>query len=109
MSGTSMDGIDVAVLETDGETITRFGPTATHFYQESESKLLRDAIEASRALEDRDSRPGIVAEAERMVTTLHAGAVQVFLAANRIDGKSIDAVGFHGQTCLLYTSPSPRD
>jgi anhydro-N-acetylmuramic acid kinase len=100
MSGTSMDGIDVAVLETDGETITRFGPTATHFYQESESKLLRDAIEASRALEDRDSRPGIVAEAERMVTTLHAGAVQVFLAANRIDGKSIDAVGFHGQTLL---------
>ena len=50
MSGTSMDGIDVAALETDGETMTRFGPSATHFYQESESKLLRDAVEAARTL-----------------------------------------------------------
>src|SRR4051812_15916373 len=100
MSGTSMDGIDVAALEGDGETITRFGPTATHLYRDSESKLLRDAVEAARTLEDRNSRPGIIAEAERMVTALHAGAVRVFLDANRIDRKSIDAVGFHGQTLL---------
>ena len=53
-----MDGIDVAALETDGETITRFGPSATHFYQESESKLLRDAVEAARTLEDRDQPAG---------------------------------------------------
>ena len=95
-----MDGIDVAALETDGETIARFGPSATHSYQESESKLLRDAIEAARALEDRTSRPGLVGEAERMVTALHAGAIKAFLAANDIDGKNIDAVGFHGQTLL---------
>ncbi len=100
MSGTSMDGIDVAALETDGEIIARFGPSATHFYKDSESKLLRDAIEAARTLDDRDSRPGLVAEAERMVTVLHAGAVKVFLDANRIDGKTIDVVGFHGQTLL---------
>jgi len=100
MSGTSLDGIDVAAMETDGEVVTRFGPSATHFYQESESKLLRDAIEAARMLEDRDSRPGLIAQAERMVTTLHAGAVRVFLDANRIDRKTIDVVGFHGQTLL---------
>jgi anhydro-N-acetylmuramic acid kinase len=100
MSGTSMDGIDVALLETDGEVVTRFGPSATHFYQESESRLLRDAIEAARALDDRNSRPGLIADAERMVTTLHAGAVQVFLAANQIDRNTIDVVGFHGQTLL---------
>ena len=51
-------------------------------------------------MEDRDSRPGVIAEAERMVTMLHAGAVQVFLDANAIDRKSIDVVGFHGQTLL---------
>ncbi|HKY86993.1 MAG TPA: anhydro-N-acetylmuramic acid kinase, partial [Pseudorhodoplanes sp.] len=71
-----------------------------HFYREAESKLLRDAVEAARTLENRDSRPGVIAEAERMVTILHAGAVQVFLDANGIDRKSIDAVGFHGQTLL---------
>jgi anhydro-N-acetylmuramic acid kinase len=100
MSGTSMDGIDVAALDTDGETITRFGRSATHFYRESESKLLRAAVEAARMLENRDSRPGVIAEAERMVTILHAGAVQVFLDANGIDRKSIDVIGFHGQTLL---------
>jgi anhydro-N-acetylmuramic acid kinase len=100
MSGTSMDGIDVAMIETDGETVSRFGPSAIHVYQDAESKLLRDAIEVARPLEDRNSRPGIVAEAERMVTTLHAGAVKAFLDANGIDGKTIDVVGFHGQTLL---------
>lgn len=100
MSGTSMDGIDVAMLETDGEAVVRFGSSATHFYQDSESKLLRDAIEAARMLDDRNSRPRIVAEAERMVTMLHARAVQGFLDANGIDRRTIDLVGFHGQTLL---------
>jgi len=95
-----MDGIDVALLETDGERVGHFGPSATHVYRDSESRLLRDAIEAARALEDRDSRPGIVAEAERVVTTLHAAAVRDFLDANRIDPRSVDVVGFHGQTLL---------
>ncbi len=31
-----MDGIDVAALETDGETISRFGPTALHAYTRDE-------------------------------------------------------------------------
>lgn len=95
-----MDGIDVAALETDGDVITRFGPSATRSYQEAESKLLRDAVEAARTLDDRNSRPGIIAEAERMMTALHAGAVKAFLDANHIDSKSIDVVGFHGQTLL---------
>ncbi len=95
-----MDGIDVAELETDGEIVSRFGPSATHFYPEAEARLLRDAVEAARTLEDRHGRPGVIAEAERMVTTLHAGAVQAFLDTNRIDRRSIDVAGFHGQTLL---------
>jgi anhydro-N-acetylmuramic acid kinase len=100
MSGTSMDGIDVAALDTDGDVITRFGPSATRSYREAESKLLRDAVEAARTLEERTSRPGIIAQAERMTTALHANAVKLFLDANHIDSKSIDVVGFHGQTLL---------
>jgi anhydro-N-acetylmuramic acid kinase len=100
MSGTSMDGIDVALLETDGETISRFGPSATHLYQDGETSLLREAVEAARSLTDRNARPGVIADAERVVTALHAGAVKTFLDVNGIDPKSIDMVGFHGQTLL---------
>jgi anhydro-N-acetylmuramic acid kinase len=100
MSGTSMDGIDVAALETDGETISRFGPSALHPYREDEVALLRRALEEARSLSHRDARPGVIGEAERMITANHAGAVRVFLDANGIDPSSIDVIGFHGQTVL---------
>ena len=100
MSGTSMDGIDIAALETDGETISWFGPAALHPYREDEIAILRRAVEEARVLTDRDARPGAVAEAERLVTRLHAGAVRGFLDANGIDPASVDVIGFHGQTVL---------
>lgn len=95
-----MDGIDIAVIETDGETVSRFGPSAIHFYREDEEQLLRRAVEAARTLTDRTARPGVIGEAEAMTTALHAGAVRVFLDANRIDPATIDVIGFHGQTVL---------
>jgi anhydro-N-acetylmuramic acid kinase len=100
MSGTSMDGIDVAALETDGETISRFGPTALHAYREDEVALLRQALDEARGLTHRCARPGAVGEAERMITALHAAAVRTFLDVNGIDPASVDAIGFHGQTVL---------
>src|SRR5262245_8776189 len=100
MSGTSMDGIDVAVIETDGETVSRFGPSAIHFYDESDEKLLRAAMEAAPAMRARDERLGVIGEAEKAVTTLHASAVNTFLQMNGIDRGTIDVVGFHGQTIL---------
>jgi anhydro-N-acetylmuramic acid kinase len=100
MSGTSMDGIDVAVLETDGESHLRFGPAALHPYRDEEEALLRMAMEAAHTLTDRTERPGVIAEAERMLTVLHGGAVQAFLQSNGIDPRTIDVVGFHGQTVL---------
>ena len=100
MSGTSMDGIDVAVIESDGETVTRFGPSALHFYRQHEVAVLRRAMEAAPALRMRTERPGVIAEAEQMSTVLHASAVKTFLSANRIDRNSVDVVGYHGQTVL---------
>jgi len=100
MSGTSMDGIDVAAIETDGTAIGSFGPSVLHFYQEHEVALLRRAMEAAVGLRARDARPPLLAEAEAMSTALHASAVNTFLVANQIDRASIDVVGFHGQTVL---------
>jgi anhydro-N-acetylmuramic acid kinase len=100
MSGTSMDGIDAAMIETDGETVDRFGPSALHVYQENEVAILRRAMEAAPALRVRTERPPDIAEAEKLTTELHARAVQTFLTINGIDRASVDVVGFHGQTIL---------
>jgi anhydro-N-acetylmuramic acid kinase len=100
MSGTSMDGIDVALIETDGETITRFGPSAIHFYSEHEEASIRAAMEAAPALRTRTERSAAIAKAEEIITALHASAVNAFLDTNRIDRAGIDVVGFHGQTVL---------
>jgi anhydro-N-acetylmuramic acid kinase len=100
MSGTSLDGIDLAVIETDGETVTGFGPSATHPYGAGEQDLLRRALADAAGLVDRTARPGMLAAAERMVTDRHGAAVADFLAAHRIDRSAIDVVGFHGQTVL---------
>jgi anhydro-N-acetylmuramic acid kinase len=100
MSGTSMDGVDVALIETDGETVERLGPSGCRPYGDAERALLRRALDDATALSDREARPGALGEAERMVTTAHAEAVEAFLRENGIDAATVDGVGFHGQTVL---------
>lgn len=100
MSGTSLDGVDVALIETDGDRITGFGPAGYRPYSEDERDLLRRALQAGAALTDRKARPGVLAEAEAFVTDVHAEAVEDFLETEGIDRASIAAVGFHGQTVL---------
>jgi anhydro-N-acetylmuramic acid kinase len=100
MSGTSMDGIDVALIETDGEEVSRLGPSATHFYQDHEQAAIRRAMEAAPTMRTRDERGGVIAQAEKIITALHARAIDAFLTANDIDRSTIDVVGFHGQTIL---------
>ncbi len=100
MSGTSLDGIDVALIETDGETISRFGPTGYFAYGGSERDVLRAALREALSLKNRDERPGILAAAEAVITRSHQKAVQEFLKGNGLSPSGIDAVGFHGQTVL---------
>lgn len=100
MSGTSLDGVDVAWLRTDGEQIESFGPTGYRPYSEEERALLRKALDAAPQIVQRDERPTEVAVAENLVTRAHAEAVKSFLATNRIDRATVDIVGFHGQTVL---------
>jgi anhydro-N-acetylmuramic acid kinase len=98
MSGTSLDGVDVALVETDGERIAAFGPARTYPYAEADRVVFRRATVAARGLKHRAERPGALAEAELLVTLRHAEAVEKFLGEEKIAAGSIDLVGFHGQT-----------
>jgi anhydro-N-acetylmuramic acid kinase len=100
MSGTSMDGVDVALLDTDGEAISAFGPTGYRAYTEDERALLREALKEGATLADRTSRTPLMAKAEDLITRAHAEAVELFLEKNGLTRADIGVVGFHGQTVL---------
>ena len=100
MSGTSLDGVDVAMIETDGKQVRAFGPSGYRPYSDIERRLLLQALTEAVHLREREARPGILSEAERVVTLAHAEAVASFTAQNRITCQDIDIVGFHGQTVL---------
>src|SRR6202790_280716 len=100
MSGTSLDGVDVALIETDGKRVKAFGPSGYRPYTDHERSLLRQALSEAVNLPQRDARPGILREAERAVTLAHAEAVATFTAQHHITRENIDIVGFHGQTVL---------
>jgi anhydro-N-acetylmuramic acid kinase len=100
MSGTSYDGVDVALIETDGEEIGRLGPTGYRPYSDQERDLVRRAIAAATHLGNRTERPKILTQVEELVTDMHAEAVEAFLAANAMAPSAVGVVGFHGQTVL---------
>src|ERR1700761_7091324 len=100
MSGTSLDGVDVAMIETDGKRVKTFGPSSYRPYTDAERRLLLQALTEAVHLQEREARPGILMEAERVVTMAHADAVASFKAQNRIACEDVDIVGFHGQTVL---------
>ncbi len=100
MSGTSLDGVDVALIETDGERVALFGPTGYRPYEDAERDLLRQALAEGAALTARGQKPGILAEADAFVTRVHAEVVEQFLETNGVRRSDVAVVGFHGQTVL---------
>ena len=100
MSGTSQDGVDVALIETDGDIITRFGGTAYRSYSTPERALIRSATAVALNITERTARPEIVAAAEAAVNDAHVEAVTTFLAANSVRPREVAVIGFHGQTVL---------
>lgn len=100
MSGTSLDGVDAAVLETDGENIVRPGPSLAVPYTPEERAVLRRALEAAKDWAAGEPMPEDVAEAERLLTLAHVQAVRKLLDQAGFKPGDVDLIGFHGQTVL---------
>lgn len=100
MSGTSMDGIDVALLKTDGLKKVERGAMAFFSYDVSTQNLIKQALDDAKALTQRDQRPGCLKKAEDTITRLHSEAVKEFLSSQNLNASDIDLIGFHGQTVL---------
>ena len=93
MSGTSLDGIDVALIRTDGERVLESGPSETYAYDDAFRERLR------RHLGGKGSASAIAAT-ETELTERHARAVQKLLRDSGIHASHVGIVGFHGQTIL---------
>lgn len=105
MSGTSLDGVDAALVETDGERVARLGPALTLPYAPALRRDLRRLLDLAPGLSADDP---FLRACERRLTEAHAEAVRRVLArAPRGEARwpAADLVGFHGQTILHR----PRD
>jgi anhydro-N-acetylmuramic acid kinase len=88
MSGTSLDGIDVAFIESDGKSEVATGPWLTMPYDHALREALRGTLGGK----------GPVADVERALTEAHAAAVKRLLERHAIEG--VELIGFHGHTIL---------
>jgi anhydro-N-acetylmuramic acid kinase len=91
MSGTSVDGVDVALIETDGEQVRSFGSVLTVPYADDVRRQIRAAFGAEQPSE-------ATVAAEQAVTEAHVEAVRRWSRESGVALATLDVVGFHGQT-----------
>ncbi|WP_420146374.1 anhydro-N-acetylmuramic acid kinase [Sphingobium sp.] len=97
MSGTSRDGIDAALIETDGEGQSR--AVAFHAMPYDDGFRVRLAETCSRAMAM--ERPGfepLIASVEGELTELHVQAVADLLGRSGYVAQDVGVIGFHGHT-----------
>jgi anhydro-N-acetylmuramic acid kinase len=100
MTGTSLDAVDMAVLETDGEAIQAFGPAGERKLSDVTRDLMLAATEAALRWPRRAPRPAIFAEAAQAGAEEHFAAAEEFLATHGLAWSDIELIGMHGQTVL---------
>jgi anhydro-N-acetylmuramic acid kinase len=100
MSGTSLDGVDAAVLRTDGVEILEHGPSLFLPYDATLRRRARDLLDRAAGLTPDD--PEVLA-VEALLTRRHVEAVRAMRAQH---DAPVDLVGFHGQT--IYHAPQQR-
>ena len=99
MSGTSLDGIDLALIESDGFEYIKLIGSDYFEYQNNFRQNLRDLIFQNPTLEG-------IKKIENEITILHANLVNNFLKKNNLKASDIDLIGFHGQT--IFHQPANK-
>ncbi len=90
MSGTSLDGIDAALIRTDGHKIKEFGASLTMPLDHLLTKAIRQAM----------SGEGDIPDLENEITLRHSDAVSELLKQAQMKPKDVHIIGFHGQTIM---------
>lgn len=101
MSGTSGDGVDASIIQSNGET--KYDVIKEKYY-EYDSTIYNDIHEIKEKIQDATSLKTFkkeLKELERKITLFHAKVVKEIE-----NGSDIDIVGFHGQT--IYHSPQEK-
>lgn len=88
MSGTSMDGIDAALIKSDGQRVTETGATLSYSYSPEQRALLEGVMGEGKDVQD----------AEVQMTRWHYDAVKALLEKANLVPNDVELIGFHGQT-----------
>src|SRR5207244_12847972 len=90
----------MAILETDGETISGFGPTAEAKLTDATRDIVLEATRQASAWPRGTPEPAVFAPAATAIAEEHLAAAESFLKDNGMDWSAIDLIGMHGQTVL---------
>ena len=108
MSGTSLDGVDAAFLETDGERIIRLGPSLCLPFSKEDRASLEEATREALAWQFMGERPASFDAAEAVILKTHIRAVRKLCNDHPDWSKDLALIGFHGQTVLHRPATQAR-
>jgi anhydro-N-acetylmuramic acid kinase len=97
MSGTSLDGIDAALVETNGEGFVRAIAFRYEEWSDSARAQLSEASRQALTFERPRASPALV-EAGALIDRMHVMAVRKLMARAGVTADQIDVIGYHGQT-----------
>ena len=106
MTGTSLDAVDMAVIETDGDEITGLGPAGEKKLDPGVRRLLEAAIGDALKLKEGDPTPASFGVAAQAMAEEHIAAGDAFMRDNGLLPGDIELIGLQGQT-VLHAPPGP--